>query len=75
MHAQVFIVRIYSGSAGAEPAGTVEIVRTGRRRPFRSLDELRAILASSVSLRPSLRSVSGTAAARDPHILGKERKK
>jgi len=75
MHPQVFIVRIYSGSAEAEPVGTIEIVRTGRRRPFRSLDELRAILAGSVSLRPSLRAASGPVAARNPHTLGKERKK
>jgi hypothetical protein len=74
MHAKVFIVRIYSGNTEAEPAGTVEIVRTGKRRPFRSLEQLRAILAGSVSHRSSLRAANGTAASRNPHLFGKERK-
>jgi hypothetical protein len=44
MQAQIYIVRIYRRNGETGPAGVVEIVRSGERQRFQSVEELCRIL-------------------------------
>jgi hypothetical protein len=44
MQTQIYIVRIYRRNGAGGAAGLVEVVRSGERRQFHGIDELRRIL-------------------------------